>query len=191
MYMDTACKISDCAKRVDRRGWCSMHYTRWKKYGDPHFVKRAVYSSPADAFAARRSAPNVDGCRLWTGSKNDRGYGKLWTSEGIQYAHRFGWELENGPIPDGIHIDHICRNRACVEVSHLRLATNKQNHENLSGARSDSRSGIRGAVWSSQRGAYYAQVWHNGERHYGGLFADPVEAGKVAAQMRAELFTHH
>lgn len=168
-----------------------MHYTRWKKYGDPHFVKRVLYSDPNEAFMARQAPPNSDGCRVWTGSKNDRGYGKMWAIDEYKYAHRYSWERVNGPIPNGMHIDHICRNRACVEVSHLRLATNKQNHENLSGARSDSRSGIRGAVWNSQKGKYVAQVWHNGKRHHLGFFDDPVEAGQVAAAKRAELFTHH
>ena len=167
-----------------------MHYTRWKKYGDPMTVKRRLYSNPDEGFLARQSAPNADGCILWTGATHSRGYGHMWVGSRLVYAHRYAWERAKGEIPEGLHIDHICRNRKCVNVDHLRLASNKQNHENLSGARSDSRTGIRGAVWSSQKGKYLAQVWHNGKRHYGGAFDDPAEAGAVAAKMRAELFTH-
>jgi hypothetical protein len=185
------CSIDGCERRSEKRGWCGTHYSRWRKHGDPLVLKRINYATPEEGFSARSSLDPKTGCINWTGSSHSGGYGKLYTTDGIKYAHRYSWERVNGEIPEGMHIDHVCRNRKCVNVEHLRLATNKQNHENLSGARSDSSSGIRGAVWNSQKGKYIAQVWHNGKRHYGGVFDDPEAAGEVAAKMRAELFTHH
>jgi hypothetical protein len=50
-------------------------------------------------------------------------------------VHRYCWELEVGPIPDGMEIDHQCRNRACCNIDHLRVVTPKVNRtENCIGA---------------------------------------------------------
>lgn len=54
-------------------------------------------------------------CWEWAGHRNVDGYGK---SKG-RLAHRVAYELEVGPIPDGLTLDHLCRNRACVRPSHL------------------------------------------------------------------------
>lgn len=42
-------------------------------------------------------------------------------------AHRWAWQIVNGPVPDGLVIDHICRNRRCVLPSHLRAITQQEN----------------------------------------------------------------
>jgi len=55
------------------------------------------------------------------------GYRKLWWNKKNVRAHRWAWELINGPIPEGKVIDHICRNRACVAIDHLRLVTQREN----------------------------------------------------------------
>jgi len=47
--------------------------------------------------------------------------GKRWR------AHRWAWELINGPIPEGMVIDHMCSNRACVAIDHLRVVTQREN----------------------------------------------------------------
>jgi hypothetical protein len=50
-------------------------------------------------------------------------------------AHRYIWEQQRGPIPDNLVMDHRCRNRACINVEHLRLVTTKVNvTENIVGA---------------------------------------------------------
>jgi hypothetical protein len=42
-------------------------------------------------------------------------------------AHRLAWELAHGPIPEGMQIDHVCRNRACINVAHMEVVTPSQN----------------------------------------------------------------
>jgi hypothetical protein len=42
-------------------------------------------------------------------------------------AHRLAWKLANGPIPDGLQIDHVCRNRACINADHLEAVTASEN----------------------------------------------------------------
>jgi len=70
----------------------------------------------------------VGPCVLWDRYINPHGYGRL-TVGGRhgKYAHRHIWELEHGPIPEGMRVHHICRNRACVNVEHLSLVTHKEN----------------------------------------------------------------
>lgn len=68
-------------------------------------------------------------CILWTGPLGKEGYGSVWNSRRRQTdsAHRLAWERAYGPIPSGLVIDHLCRNRACVNVDHMEVVTNRVN----------------------------------------------------------------
>ena len=63
------------------------------------------------------SGPN--GCWPWTASGTGTGYGQFWANGKRVLAHRFAYELANGPVPDGFVIDHLCRNRGCQNRQHL------------------------------------------------------------------------
>jgi len=67
-------------------------------------------------------------CVLWTeGKLSPDGYGQF-TRDGQHWmAHRWAFTQANGPIPDGLCVDHECRNRACVNPEHLRLKTRGAN----------------------------------------------------------------
>jgi hypothetical protein len=66
-------------------------------------------------------------CWTWRGAKNPKGYGHLACGRNPRSAHRIAWELSRGTIPSGMFIDHVCRNRTCVNPDHLRLVTPRQN----------------------------------------------------------------
>jgi hypothetical protein len=68
------------------------------------------------------------GCWEWTGQLRTAGYGTLYVrGEGFVQAHRWMYEQHVGPIPDGMQLDHLCRNRRCVNPAHLEPVTNREN----------------------------------------------------------------
>lgn len=70
---------------------------------------------------------NGTSCQVWLGCKNDKGYGVI-SIDGERYlAHRVAYEAAKGPIPDGLVLDHLCRNPPCVNPDHLEAVTLKEN----------------------------------------------------------------
>jgi hypothetical protein len=66
-------------------------------------------------------------CWGWGLSKTAGGYGQMMWYGKAGYAHRLSYSLFVGPIPSGLVIDHLCRNRGCVNPDHLEVVTNQEN----------------------------------------------------------------
>lgn len=68
-----------------------------------------------------------DDCWEWRGAHSTAGYAQISVEQRVVYAHRFAYEWLIGSIPDGMQLDHICRNRGCVKPAHLEPVTNAEN----------------------------------------------------------------
>ncbi|KUM31611.1 hypothetical protein AQ436_00275 [Arthrobacter sp. EpRS66] len=133
-------------------------------------------------------------CLIVTTSILSNGYGSIRAdapSRKSLKAHRVAYELHYGEIPKGMVIDHICRNRACVEPTHLRAVTHKQNAENQSRMNRNSKSGIRGVFLNEKSNRWGAQVKHDGVNHWLGYFDTSEEADRAATELRLKLQTHN
>jgi len=75
--------------------------------------------------------PKVDksgDCWVWTASKHPGGYGQIaMKPRGMRGAHRVAWEMLRGPVPEGMQLDHLCRNRACVNPAHMEVVDQRTN----------------------------------------------------------------
>jgi hypothetical protein len=137
-----------------------------------HGPNRDLYCSTIcanRASGARRAAQSVsrfwmqvargDGCWLWMGPINQMGYGRATHRGRRQLAHRVAFELTNGPVPDGLVLDHLCRVKACVNPAHLEAVTNRENV----------RRGLKGVLTTHcPKGHPYDEVnthYHEGHRY--------------------------
>lgn len=68
-----------------------------------------------------------DHCWSWTGAATTKGYGRININGRLVLAHRLSWEMENGPVPDGLWVLHSCDNPPCVRPSHLFLGNQSMN----------------------------------------------------------------
>lgn len=67
-------------------------------------------------------------CWTWTGPVNDNGYGKWHASKQLRTsAHRYSYLVTIGPVEDGLKLDHLCRNRLCVNPQHMEPVTHSEN----------------------------------------------------------------
>lgn len=80
--------------------------------------------------APQRFWPKVDmsgECWLWMAAKFTDGYGEFWDGHRYVLAHRWAYEQLVGPFPPGFQSDHLCRNRACVNPTHIEPVTQREN----------------------------------------------------------------
>lgn len=74
-----------------------------------------------------KTRPTGSGCLEWTGFRNRLGYGRIAFHGKACAAHRVAYELFAGPVPVGLELDHLCGNRACVNVAHLEPVSHLEN----------------------------------------------------------------
>jgi hypothetical protein len=121
------CKEPMCTSPSRTRDWCTKHYQAWIRTGSP--TGSAVYAERGAPIKDRieSSITRTAHCWFWTKAVNADGYGVIGVNRKKLLAHRVSYEAFVGPIPDGLTIDHLCRNLACVNPAHLDPVTQKEN----------------------------------------------------------------
>jgi hypothetical protein len=125
------CDIEGCERKHYARGWCSPHYHQWRRTDDP--------ISKARPSAIDRLMPRVvvvdrgHETPCWEPDyvKNGAGYAQMGDMQGsgrsVEFCHRVTYRAFMGPIPDGMEIDHLCRNPPCCNPDHLEAVTHREN----------------------------------------------------------------
>lgn len=129
------CELSDCERKHYARGYCKAHYKRLHATGDPQ-ADRPLRDLPTaeqrldvEARILAKCHVYPGGCIEWHGMKNAAGYGAIGWQGRSWSVHRAMWTAKVGPIPtdDDWTVDHLCSNRACVNIEHLEIVTRTEN----------------------------------------------------------------
>ena len=125
------------------------------------------------------------GCLVWGRGTCGRGYPMISVpGRGPVRGHSEAHRLYYGDKAPGLHIDHMCGVRRCVNPLHLAAVTQRQNSQHIT--TNNNPNGFRG-VWKTRQGRYMASARPGGVFHSGGTYDTPEEAGAAAEQLREEL----
>lgn len=184
------CTAAECDRPHMARGYCDAHYRQFRKNGRTQPIVRQGELEPIeDRF--ERYVIRQDGCWGWSGKQDVFGY-STFCYRVTKYAHRVGWEILNGPVPEGLELDHVCRNRSCVNPDHLRPITRKQNQEHRKGAQRNNKStGVLGVNIDKRTGKYKARVRSCGKTLFEKCFDTLEEAEAAVIEARNRHFTHN
>lgn len=105
-----------------------------------------------------------ESCWLWQGFVRKDGYASVFDGDRYDYIHRVAYRLLVGPIPEGLHIDHLCRIRNCVNPDHLEPVTPGENvRRGLSGINNYSKTHCKSGHEFTPENTYHAKG--DGSRH--------------------------
>lgn len=119
-----------CGKRRTRQAGSHETHARFAKRS--YCSRECMNTRPSSSVGERMSAyfTRTDGCWIWTGATDARGYGVIGLGrrkDGIMPAHVASYETHEGQVPEGMVLDHLCRNPSCINPDHLEPVTLAEN----------------------------------------------------------------
>jgi len=123
------CDIEGCSKKVFARGWCSAHWSRWRRHGDP-LAGGTPNGAPAKFLRDVVLRYTGDSCLKWPFSDNGAGYGTINIEDRMRLVSRVVCEHAHGSAPTPSHeAAHSCGkgHEGCCSPKHLRWATHSEN----------------------------------------------------------------
>lgn len=133
----TPCKAEGCDKQIVSHGYCSTHWSRIRRTGSLQTTVRRGHENLEARYWDKVDKRGPDECWPWK-AQISGGHGRF-KFPGGQLAHRFGYELAHGPIPDGLEIDHMCHrpdeceggttcpHRSCQNPAHMEAVPKARN----------------------------------------------------------------
>jgi len=124
-----ACDVAGCERAYWARGYCSPHYQRWRKYGDPGSAIIGTGKGDRQKWLQDHVRHDSEHCLMWPFSFDPNGYGAASIDGSDKLgAHRAMCIMAHGPPKFAkLHAAHICGNKWCVNPAHIRWATSREN----------------------------------------------------------------
>jgi hypothetical protein len=132
------CKV--CHVPAKTAGLCGPHYKRQRRYGDPLGggplrvldLETRLWSQIDKDGPIPQRRPELGPCWVWTGQVNNKGYGLVCATGRKRAVHVVVYELAIGPVPEGLELDHLCRNPLCCRPGeHTEPVTHAENQRRM------------------------------------------------------------